>query len=73
MTGHRRYYDLSNARRRFQRKDRDGIILGVCAGVADFFSLDRSIVRLVALLLLWLFTIPTLLLYFTLAWLGDTR
>jgi phage shock protein PspC (stress-responsive transcriptional regulator) len=45
----------------------------VCAGIADFFSLDRSIVRLVALLLLWFFTIPTVLLYFILAWLGDAR
>jgi phage shock protein PspC (stress-responsive transcriptional regulator) len=74
MTAHRRYYDLSDARRRrFRRRERDGIILGVCAGVADFFSLDRSIVRLVALLLLWFFTIPTVLLYFILAWLGDAR
>jgi phage shock protein PspC (stress-responsive transcriptional regulator) len=47
--------------------------MGVCAGLGDFFAVDRNIVRLVALLLLWLFTVPTMLLYLLLAWLGDTR
>ncbi len=44
--------------------------MGVCAGVADYFSLDRGVVRLVALLLLWFFTVPSLLLYLLLACLG---
>ena len=50
-------------RRRFRRRHDDSIITGVCAAIADYFSLDRNVVRLVALLLLWFFTIPTLLLY----------
>jgi len=47
--------------------------MGVCAGVADYFSFDRTVVRLIALLLLWFFTVPTLLLYLLLTWLGDAR
>ena len=73
MNATRRSYDLSGAHGKFRSSHRDGIVMGVCAGVADFFSLDRTVVRLVALLLLWFFTVPTLLLYLLLAWLGDTR
>jgi phage shock protein C len=68
-----RSFNLSGAHRRFRRGQRDGIIMGVCAGLADFFTVDRTVVRLVALLVLWFFTVPTLLVYFLLAWLGDTR
>lgn len=73
MTANRRYFELSDARKRFRRRDRDGIILGVCGGIADYFSFDRTVVRLTALLLLWFFTVPSMLLYLLLAWLGDTR
>lgn len=73
MNATNRPFNFSDAHRSFRRGRRDGIIMGVCAGVADFFSLDRSIVRLVALLLLWFFTVPTLLLYLLLGWLGDSR
>ena len=66
-------FHFSGAQRRFRRGQRDGLIMGVCAGVADFFSLDRSVVRIIALLLLWFFTVPTLLLYLLLGWLGDAR
>ena len=31
---------------------RDGVVAGVCGGVARFFGLDASLVRLVALLLI---------------------
>ena len=68
-----RSFNLSGAHRKFRRARRDGIVMGVCAGIADFFSLDRTVVRLVALLLLWFFTVPTLLLYLLLGWLGDSR
>lgn len=58
---------------RFRCGRRNAIIAGVCAGVADYFSLDRNVVRLVALLLLWFFTVPTLLLYLLLGYLGGSR
>jgi phage shock protein C len=73
MNTSRHYFNASGARGRFRRRHGDGIVMGVCAGVADYFSLDRAVVRLVALLLLWFFTVPTLLLYLLLAWLGDAR
>jgi phage shock protein PspC (stress-responsive transcriptional regulator) len=72
MNASRHYFNTSGAHGRFRRRHGDGIVMGVCAGVADYFSLDRAVVRLVALLLLWFFTVPTLLLYLLLAWLGDT-
>ena len=77
MTASRRYFNPSDARGnapgRFRRRPDDSFILGVCAGIADYFSLDRTMVRLVALLLLWVFTVPSMLIYLLLAWLGDTR
>jgi len=73
MTSSHPYYDLSESRRRFRCKPGNAIIKGVCAAIADFFLLDRTLVRLVALLALWFFTIPTALLYLLLAWLGDRR
>ena len=71
-TGHR-FFSTPASPRRFRFRRSDAIIMGVCAGIADYFSLDRTVVRLVALLLVWLFTVPTLLVYLLLAWLGDTR
>ncbi len=73
MNASRHHFHTAGAHGRFRRRHRDGIVMGVCAGVADYFSLDRAVVRLVALLLLWFFTVPTLLLYLLLGWLGDKR
>ena len=73
MNATRGFLNTSGPHGRFRRRHDDSIIMGVCSGIGDFFSLDRNIVRLVALLLLWLFTVPTLLVYFLLAWIGDTR
>ncbi len=70
--GHR-YYSTTDSPCRFRCRRGGGIIMGVCAGIADFLSVDRTVVRLVALLLAWLFTVPTLLLYLLLACLGDNR
>ena len=68
-----RHFNPSGTHGRFRRRHGDAIIMGVCAGIADYFSLDRTVIRIVALLLLWLLPAPTLLLYLLLAWLGDTR
>jgi len=73
MNANPRYYSLRESPRRFRCNPRAAIVKGVCAGVADFFALDRTIVRLTALLALWFFTLPTLLLYLLLAWLGESR
>jgi len=55
-----------SANRRFDSLYRDtenGILLGVCAGVADSLSINTSIVRLLALLALIFLFVPVLVLY----------
>lgn len=73
MNAGQRFFDLTTTGRRFRRKHHAAIVMGVCAGVADYLGVDRTVVRLAALLLLWLVTVPTLLAYLLLAWLGDSR
>jgi phage shock protein PspC (stress-responsive transcriptional regulator) len=68
-----RLFNTAGAHGRFRRRHDVAIVMGVCAGVADYFALDRTVVRLVTLALLWFVTVPTLLLYLLLAWLGDSR
>jgi phage shock protein PspC (stress-responsive transcriptional regulator) len=72
MNAARRVFNNTGAGGRFRRLHHRSIVMGVCAGVADYFAIDRTVIRLAALLLLWLVTVPTLLLYLLLAWLGDT-
>ena len=75
MTERAKYGTLVSDRvlpRRFRRRQDVAIVMGVCAGIADYFDIDRLVVRVVALLALWLFTVPTMLLYLILAWLGDS-
>lgn len=38
--------------KKIQRNEDEGMILGVCAGIADYFDIDPTIVRL-----LWAFSI----------------
>jgi phage shock protein C len=49
------------------RDPRKGMILGVCAGIADFFGVSPLLVRIVALVSLFLFTLPTFIAYFVAA------
>lgn len=45
-------------------KDREsGVIMGVCAGLADYFDTSMAVTRLIALAALYFFFIPTLLVY----------
>jgi len=45
------------------RDTENGILLGVCAGIADSLGLNTAIVRLLALVGLVLFFIPVVVLY----------
>lgn len=54
---------------RLYRDSEKGILMGVCAGIAEFFDVEVLMVRLITLLSLLIFTMPTLLVYFLLAWL----
>ena len=49
---------------RLYRNTERGRIFGVCAGLADYFGVSVFIVRIVAVIALFLFTMPTLVCYF---------
>jgi phage shock protein C len=49
--------------RRLYRNPRRGWVAGVCAGIADYFGLSAGLVRLLTMVLLIAFTLPTLLAY----------
>lgn len=42
----------------------NGMMFGVCAGIADYFGVGRWLVRILAVLGLFMFTLPTVLAYF---------
>ncbi len=73
MTVNRHHFRTTTATDRLGRNRRDAMLFGVCAGIADFFTLDPTIVRISALLLLWIFTLPSLVLYLLLAVLAESR
>ncbi|RLA01776.1 MAG: hypothetical protein DRQ47_07645 [Gammaproteobacteria bacterium] len=52
ISGHKLYKNMRKAK-----------FLGVCAGVADFFDIDRYLVRIVTILSGFIFTMPTIVLY----------
>ncbi|WP_144393724.1 PspC domain-containing protein [Pleionea sediminis] len=58
-------------KRRFYRSRARGKLNGVCAGVASYFDWELTVVRLLAVLGLIFFTIPTLLAYFLVTFLTD--
>ena len=45
------------------RNTRKAKLMGVCAGLADFYDIDRTVVRIGTILLGWFFTTPVLFLY----------
>lgn len=49
--------------RLYRNTDR-GIIFGVCAGLADYFGVSRFLVRILAVIALFMFPPPTLFCYF---------
>lgn len=59
---------MSYARHRYRpyrccRNPERGILLGVCAGVAECFDWPLWLTRVVVFLLGWIFTVPTLIGY----------
>ena len=69
-----------STRRLLYRDRENGIIMGVCAGVANYFGINVLGIRILALAALLLFFVPTLLVYVTaglllgdrpLSWLGP--
>lgn len=56
-------YDRHYSPNRLYRDPYKGKLLGVCAGLADYFGIDPWIMRLGAIIGLILFTVPTLVAY----------
>jgi phage shock protein C len=52
---------------RLHRNPEAGWIMGVCAGLADYFGVNRGLVRILAIVALVLFNWLTLVAYFVLA------
>ncbi len=52
---------------RLYRNPEQGKLLGVCAGLADYFGVNAWTVRIMAIISLVLFTLPTLVGYFAAA------
>ncbi len=50
-------------RDKLYRNSRRAKLMGVCAGLADFYDIDRNMVRIGTILLGWFFTTPVLFLY----------
>lgn len=57
---------MSERRRLYQDRER-GVFLGVCAGLADFFGFDTTLIRLIAAIGAFLFFPTVLIGYFVLA------
>jgi len=62
-----------NNHNRLYRDDENGIIAGVCAGIADYFGTNRTLVRALAVLSLVMFTIPTTVAYLAAAYFLERK
>jgi phage shock protein C len=65
----------ANARRRGRlvRDADEGILAGVCAGIARHLGLRPKTVRIATLILLVFFTVPTVVAYVLMAWLAPSE
>jgi phage shock protein C len=52
-----------DGRLRLYRDPESGVLLGVCAGLADYLGVRVNFVRLLAVIGLFLFTLPTVMAY----------
>lgn len=70
-----RFNDRSRVigRDKLYRNSRRAKLMGVCAGLADFYDIDRNIVRIGTILMGWFFTTPVLFLYIMLGLLLPKR
>lgn len=54
--------------KKLYRNTNDKMIAGVCAGIADYFGIDKTIVRLIAVLI-WIFSFFfTMILVYFICW-----
>ena len=60
-------------RTRFYKDRRNGKVMGVCAGIADYTGLDVTIVRIMMFMALWLSGFSILPVYFIAGWIAEDR
>ncbi|HLI18811.1 MAG TPA: PspC domain-containing protein [Rhodanobacteraceae bacterium] len=65
--------DYEGLPRRFYRDSERGVILGVCAGIAEHFGLPVWLARVAALVLAWFFPVPVIIAYVVAALLMPER
>jgi len=53
--------------RRLYQDRETGVIFGICAGLSDYFGFDVVVTRILAVLSLFFFTVPTFIAYIVLA------
>lgn len=57
-------YNREPSPTKLYRDTANGQLLGVCAGIADYFGISPSTVRIIAVISLVFFTVPTVIAYF---------
>ena len=67
----RRRRPRAESRNRLYRSVDDRVALGVCSGLAEYWDLDLWLVRVGAVVALFVFTVPTVLGYLLAGWLLD--
>lgn len=69
MTEHHEHWQAL----RFYRDRHHGKVMGVCAGIADYFGWNVTVTRLLTIIALFWFMPATLLVYFTLGFLLPVK
>ncbi len=64
---------MSPRRSRFYLDKRNGKLMGVCAGLADYTGLDVTLMRFFVVLLTFLLSPFTIVAYLLLGWIADDR
>jgi len=67
MTGANNGSAHSLGERRLYQDRHNGIICGICAGLSDYFGFNLTVTRILAVLSLLIFTVPTSIAYVALA------
>ncbi|HET6588132.1 MAG TPA: PspC domain-containing protein [Oleiagrimonas sp.] len=67
------HFDDESRSRRIYRDSESGVILGVCAGIAEHFDWPLWLTRVGALVLGWFFTVPAVIAYLVAALLMPER
>lgn len=67
------HFDDESRSQRIYRDSESGVILGVCAGIAEHFDWPLWLTRVGALVLGWFFTVPAVIAYLVAALLMPER